>query len=68
MGIWCFGIVNGRLAAVFYGENKKIEAHCYVKKEDYKTKQEQKWIEKDTKRLRLVWRNKKYRVVTQKSK
>jgi hypothetical protein len=38
--------------------------HCYVKKEDYKTKQEQKWIEEDTKRVKVVYRNKKYKLIS----
>ena len=35
--------------------------HAYVKKEEYKTKKEQKWIEQDTKQLRLTYYNGKYR-------
>lgn len=61
MGIWCFAIVNGRLAEIFYDDRKRVCGHCYVNRKDYKTKQEQKWIEQDTKKLRFVWRNKQYR-------
>lgn len=61
MGIWCFAIVNGRLAEIFYDDKKRINGHCYVNRKDYKTKKEQKWIEQDTKKLRFVWRNKQYR-------
>ena len=67
---WCFAIVNNRLAEIFFDEDKsdrkKISGHCYVKKEEYKSKQEQKWIEQDTKRVKLVWRNKKYKLVSAK--
>lgn len=65
---WCFAIVNNRLAEIFFDEdksgNKKISNHCYVKKEDYESKQEQKWIKQDTKRVKIVWRNRKYKLVS----
>lgn len=64
---WCFAIVNNRLAEVYFDKTKtgksKIWGHCYVKKEEYKTQREQKWIEEDTKRVRVVYRNKKYKLI-----
>lgn len=64
---WCFAIVNNRLAEIYFDKKKngkpKIWAHCYVKREEYETKQEQKWIEQDTQRVRVVYRNKKYKLV-----
>ena len=63
---WCFAIVNNRLAEIYFDKKKngqiKICGHCYVKKEDYKTKQEQRWIARDTKKVRVVYRNKKYKL------
>ena len=44
---WSFAIINGRLAEIFFDEMHgkikrrrriKISGHCYVKKEEYKTK------------------------------
>lgn len=64
---WCFGIVNTKLAELFF-ENKKgkinILGHCYVGESEYRTKKEKKWIKKDTQKMRLVYRNKKYRFLT----
>ena len=64
---WCFSKVNNRLAEIFFNEKKngKIEiwGHCYVKREEYKTKKEKKWIDEDTKRFKVVYRNKKYKIV-----
>jgi len=61
---WCFAIVNNKLAEIYFDEKKnsknEIWGHCYVKKEDFKTKQEQKWITVDTKKVRIVYKNKKY--------
>lgn len=59
---WCFGLVNGKLAEVFFNEGKRPRpyAYCHVKKEDYKTKEEQKWIEKDTKHVNLLYKNGKF--------
>ncbi len=65
---WSFAIVNGRLAEIFFEERKKkgrrtIWAHCYVQKTEYRTKKEQEMIEADTKRVRLSYRNKQYKLV-----
>lgn len=62
---WCFALVNGRLAEIYFKEGKgrpKIWAHCYIKKEDFKTKREQKQIASDTRRVKVVYRNKQYRL------
>jgi hypothetical protein len=65
--IWSFAIINGGLAEIFFekkGNNTKFLGHCYVKKEEYKTKREQKWIVEDTKRFRLSYYKSKYRRLT----
>jgi len=56
---WCFAIVNGRLAEIFFErKNGKMEflGHAYVKKSEYKTKKEKKWIKEDTEKFKLVYR------------
>lgn len=65
---WCFAIVNNRLAEIYFDEGggggiRKITNHCYVKKEEFKTKQEQRWIWEDTKRVRVVYKNKCYKLL-----
>jgi len=60
---WSFGIINNKLAEVFYKiKGKKIQfmGHCYVKKSEYKTKKEKRYIEKDIKKIKLVYRNENY--------
>lgn len=63
---WCFAIINGRLGEIYFDKKKngqiKIQGHCYVKREDF-SKQEQKWIDGDTKKMRVVYRNKKYKLI-----
>ena len=64
---WCFGIVNTKLAEIFFEKNKKkinILGHCYVEESEYKTKKEKRWIKEDTQKMRLVYRNNKYRFLT----
>lgn len=64
---WSFGIVNNKLAEIFFEKNKeriKILGHCYVDEDEYKTKKEKRWIQEDTQKMRLVFRNKKYRFLT----
>ncbi len=64
---WSFAIVNNKLAEIYFGKDKKdrikVRGHCYVKKEEYKTKQEQKWIAEDTKRVKIKYQKKKYIVL-----
>lgn len=64
---WSFGIVNTKLAEIFF-ENKKGEinilGHCYVKESEYKTKKEKRWIQEDIRKIRVVFRNRKYRFIT----
>lgn len=61
---WRFAIVNNKLAEIYFDEDRtKVWGHCYVRKEDYATRQEQKWIARDTKKGRFICRNKKYRFV-----
>ena len=61
---WCFAMVNGRLAEIFFRHKKDgepvIEGFCYVKASEYKTKREKQHIKIDTKRYRFTYRNKKY--------
>lgn len=64
---WCFAKVNNKLAEIFFDDDKplksKIFGHCYIKREEYKTKREQKMIDEDIKKVRVVFRNKKYKLV-----
>lgn len=57
---WCFGLVNGKLAEIFY-ENGKIFGHAYVSADDYKTKREKQWIRSDTQKVQLSFRKGVYR-------
>ncbi|MFH1903143.1 MAG: hypothetical protein ABIK20_03700 [Candidatus Omnitrophota bacterium] len=61
---WCFAIVNNKFAEIYFDRKKndqiEIKGHCYPKRDEFKTKTEQKWIAQDTKKFRFVYRNKKY--------
>lgn len=63
---WCFAIINGRLAEIFFeksGNKLEFLGHCYVKKEEYKTKKEQKWIDEDTRKYKLSHRKADYKLL-----
>lgn len=53
---WCFAIVNGRLAEIYFCKKYGIHGHCYVKKEEF-SKREQKMIEDDTKKCGFAYRD-----------
>ena len=58
LGHWCFAIVNGKLAEIYFEIKKEkpvINSHCYVKREEFKTKHEQKMIDDDTKKYHFTW-------------
>ena len=61
---WCFAIVNGKLAEIFFRHKKNgdpiMEGLCYVKESEYTTKRERQQIKIDTKRYHFTYRNKKY--------
>ncbi len=61
---WCFAIVNGRLAEIFFEKKKDtpiINAHCYITEGEYKTKREKRQIKIDTSKYQFSYQNKKYR-------
>ncbi len=64
---WAFALINGRLTEFNFEINKgkfyMTYGHCYVKRNEYKTKYEQRWIDKDTKKYQFTFRNKQYRKV-----
>lgn len=57
---WQFALINNKLVEIFFS-NHKIMGHCYVKVEKYKTKQEKKWIAKDTNKINLSFYKSRYR-------
>jgi len=67
---WAFALINGRLAEFHYEiSNERFYmsyGHCYVERNEYKTKKEQGWIDRDTEKYRFTYRNKQYRRVGEK--
>lgn len=67
---WAFALINGRLAEFHFeitrGKFYMTYGHCYVQRSEYKTKYEQRWIDKDTKKYRFTYRNGVYRRVGEK--
>ena len=64
---WCFAIINNRLGEIYFDKKKngqiKFLGHCYVKKEEFKTKEEQCAIEEDIKKVKIIYKNKKYKLI-----
>jgi len=67
---WCFAIINNKLAEIYFDKNKKGKSkffgHCCVKKEEFKTKAEQKAINEDIAKYRFVYRKGEYKRIAQK--
>ncbi len=64
---WAFALINGRLAEFHFeiskGKFYMTYGHCYVKRSEYKTKKEHRWIDRDTEKYRFTYHDKKYRKV-----
>ena len=66
---WCFAIINNRLGEIYFKKDKngkaKLQGHCYVRKEELKikTKEELCAIKTDTAKGKIIYRNKKYKLV-----
>jgi hypothetical protein len=60
---WSFALINGKLAEIFFDKKKgvKFRGRAWVKKSEYKTKQEQEYIKKDTSKVRLSYKDGKYK-------
>lgn len=56
---WCFAIVNGRLAEIFFDKKYGIYGHCYVKREEY-SKKEHTMIDFDITKHQFIYRKKFY--------
>lgn len=66
---WCFAIINNKPGEIYFERSKsgrvKFWGHCYVGKEDFKTKEERSALEKDIKKFKIVYRNKNYKLIKQ---
>ena len=64
---WCFAKINGRSGEIYFDKNKndrvKIIGHCYVKKEEFKTKGELRDFDQETKKFKIIYRNRKYKII-----
>lgn len=64
---WSFATINNKTGEIYFDKDKngkiKFLNHCYVKREDFKNKQEQKCFNKDIRTTKIIYRNKKYRLV-----
>ena len=52
---WCFAIVNGRLAEIYFKKNYGIYAHGYIERKEF-DKREQKMIDADIRKYRFSYR------------
>lgn len=61
---WAFALINNRLAEIYFekkGKTLTMQGHCYVRREEFTTKKEQKDIDTDIKKHVLSYRNGRYR-------
>jgi len=52
---WCFAVVNGRLAEIYFKEKYGIYAHGYIERKEF-DKREQKMIDADIRKYQFFYR------------
>jgi len=63
---WCFATINGRLGEIYFDKKNgqaEISSHCYIKKEDFEIKEELHALDQESKKFKIVYRNKKYKII-----
>jgi len=64
---WCFAIINNKSGEIYFDrrENGEVEfqGHCYVKRTDFRIKGELHALDQETKKFKIVYRNKKYKLI-----
>lgn len=62
---WAFAIINNKLSEFYFNKEKRgsIHSHCYVKLEQYKTRQEQKMIKDDIAKYKFTWKKGEYKQI-----
>lgn len=61
---WTFALINKRLAEIYFekrGSQIVPHGHCYVTREEFTTKREQKEIDSDIKQHIFSYWNKRYK-------
>ena len=56
---WCFAIVNGKLAEIYFDKKRGVWGHCYVKRDEF-NKRENRQIDTDIKKYLFSYRNRHY--------
>ena len=52
---WCFALINGRTAEIYFNEKVGPYAHCCIERKEY-SKREQKMIDFDIKKHQFSYR------------
>jgi len=70
---WCFATVNNKLGEIYFnkigrGDKRRtvFRSHCYVKKSEFKTKEERRALDVDAAKFHISYRNGKYNLKKQK--
>ncbi len=70
---WCFATINNKLGEIYFdkvrrGNNQRtiFKGHCYVKKSEFKTKEERRALERDITQYHISYRKGKYKLEKQK--
>jgi len=64
---WSFATINGRIGEIYFNKDKngriRFEGHSYVKRSDFTIPAELRALEKDIKKYKVIYRNKRYKFV-----
>jgi len=66
---WSYAIINNRIGEIYFNKDKEgrmeLYGHCYVTEEQKSQmcKEERKFMEENIKGGKIIYRNKKYKVI-----
>jgi hypothetical protein len=70
---WCFATINNKLGEIYFDKVRRgnklriiFKSHCYVKKSEFKTKEERQALDIDAAKFHIFYRNGKYNLKKQK--
>ena len=70
---WCFATINNKLGEIYFDKVRRgnklrivFKGHCYVKKSEFKTKEERRALDVDAAKFHISHRNGKYKLEKQK--
>ena len=72
---WCFATINNKLGEIYFDKVRRrnksrtvFKGHCYVKRSEFRTKEETRALDRESAKFHISYRNGKYNLKSDPSK